>query len=112
MHSSRLAAGGRDITFSFHDHCVLQRISNLEVYFELYVVPFEAGQPVWPRVLEGMLDDEVKVRPVWERVLEGMLDDEVELVSGVAELIVVTVPVLGLSTAGDAELYFTVSNVY
>ena len=93
MHSSRLAAGGSDISFLPCDHCVLQRISNLEAYFELYVVPFEAGQPVWARVLEGMLDDEV------------------ELVSGVAELIIVTVSVLGLSVVGDAELHFRVSNV-
>ena len=63
-------------------------------------------------MLEGVLDDEIKVRPVWERVLEGMLDDRVELVSGVAESFVVTVPVLGLSTAGDAELDLTISNVH
>lgn len=112
MHSSRLAAGGLDIAFLVRDHCMSQRISNLEAYCELYIVPFEAGQPVWPRVLEGLLDDEVKVVLLWTRVLEGILEDEVELGSGFAELIMVTVSVVGLSTVGDADLYLRVSNIH
>ena len=60
-------------------------------------MPFEAGQPV-----------------SW-RVLEGILDDEVEVVSAVAELLLlvrVTVLALELSPVGDAELYFGVSSAH